>query len=259
MIDTHAHIYLPEFESDITSLLDKAQRNGVEKILMPNIGLDSIEPMLKLSEMYTNFCYPMMGLHPSYVNTKSDEILANMFALFSKHDFVGVGEIGIDLYWKQDDFLLQKAIFLQQCEWAIDLNLPVAVHSREATSEVLEIMEPLAKRGLKGVLHCFSGSEIEAKRAINAGFYLGVGGVVTFKKSGLDMILQQIPINSIVLETDSPYLAPTPHRGKRNEPYHLNLILQRVAEIYLKGPQEVKEITTKNAISLFPKCEQVKH
>jgi TatD DNase family protein len=250
-VDTHAHIYADEFKSDIDEVLEKCLDHGVKKIYMPNIDHTSIDGMMELEEKYLGRCVAMMGLHPCYVKKGFEKELYVVEEWLGKRSFAAVGEIGIDLYWDKSFFGQQQEAFRIQLGWAKQYGLPVVIHCRDSFEETISIVEELNDDQLSGVFHCFSGNIEEANRAIAAGFHIGIGGVATFKNGGLDKVIPHVDIRHIVLETDSPYLAPVPHRGKRNEPAYLPKIAQRVAQLLDISIQEVAEKTTHNAEVLF--------
>lgn len=251
MIDTHAHIYSEKFENDRKAILDRAFEEGVEKIFMPNIDLESITGMLQLADLYPERCIPMMGLHPCYVEHNYKETLDQIRPWFEKRHFVAVGEMGTDLYWDKTKLKQQQDAFREQCKWAIEMDLPIVIHCRESFWETVALINEFPEGSLKGVFHCFSGGMKEADTAIGLGFYLGIGGVATFKNGGLDVVLPHVDLSHIVLETDCPYLAPKPFRGKRNEPAYLSYIAERVAELKEVDLTTVNEHTTQNALKLF--------
>lgn len=252
MIDTHTHLYSAEFDNDRTDIVKKAIDAGVSKFLLPNIDSNSINGLHGLVEQFPNNCYPMMGLHPCSVKDNWQEELTIAKAWLDKGGYCAVGEIGIDLYWDKSTLAIQQAAFRQQIGWAKEKKLPIVIHVREAFNETFEIVDELNSKELSGVFHCFSGNLEQAKHIINYGdFKLGIGGVATFKNGGLDMVLPHIDLKHLVLETDSPYLAPVPHRGKRNESSYLKLIANRIAEIKNVEVDEVIQVTTQNALSLF--------
>lgn len=251
MIDTHAHIYVKEFKDDLNDVIEKSTDMGLKKILMPNIDNTSIEPMLEVEQKYPHICHAMMGLHPSSVKKGFEKQLYEVEEWLARRKFLAVGEIGIDLYWDKQFEAHQKEAFEIQIKWAKELNLPIVIHCREAFEETISIVEALHEDGLTGVFHCFTGSIEEAERIMKLGFYLGIGGVATFKNGGLDKVLPQIDLSKIVLETDSPYLAPMPKRGKRNEPSYLPLIAQRIADIKSIPLEEIRKTTSENAKALF--------
>ena len=251
MIDTHAHIYAEEFEEDIEEVVNRATAIGIDKILMPNIDANSIDAMLRLEENYTGICYAMMGLHPCHVKSDYKEQLKVVEEWFAKRHFLAVGEIGTDLYWDKTYWNPQVEAFHFQCEIALKYDLPVAIHCRKSLDENIAMVEEYSGKGLKGVFHCFTGSIVQAERIVDQGFYLGLGGVSTFKNGGLDRIIPHLEKSKIVLETDAPYLAPTPKRGKRNEPKLLIHICEKIAEYLKMSVKEVDELTTGNAERLF--------
>lgn len=250
-IDTHAHIFAKEFEADRADMMQRAQDTAVEKIFMPNIDHTTIDSMLDLERKYPAVCYPMMGLHPCHVKKDFQKELYEVENWLNKRKFSAVGEMGTDLYWDKTFWDQQVEAFTIQVGLAKKHNLPIVVHCRESIDQTLDLVEKLQDGKLKGVFHCFTGSKEQAERLAKLGFYFGIGGVATFKKSGLDTVIPHIPLDRIILETDSPYLAPTPHRGKRNEPAYIPLIGQRVAELKNSNLAEVQQATTKNALTLF--------
>ncbi|CAH0524346.1 TatD family hydrolase [Vibrio hippocampi] len=251
MIDTHAHIYAAEFDSDREQVIARARSAGMEYILLPNIDLDSIEPMLTTQASYPDLCRSMMGLHPCYVDGNVEQTLAQIHAWFDKHPFIAVGEIGIDLYWDKTYKAEQEHAFITQLDWAKQKDLPVVIHTRDSIEETLTLLESQQDGSLRGVFHCFGGSIEEAKAINKLGFHLGLGGVSTFKNSGMDKVIPELDLDYVILETDCPYLAPVPHRGKRNEPAYTQLVLERVAQCKEWDVQAVLEKTTHNAKRLF--------
>lgn len=251
LIDTHAHIYSPEFSEDIKDILTRAKAQQISKILMPNIDLESYTKMMALNVEYPELCIPMLGVHPCSVELEWESQLNNLFTNFETNKFVGIGEIGLDLYWDKTKFEAQKQALIWQCEFALKHDLPVALHTREATTETIEIIKPFSENGLRGVFHCFGDNLTLANEIISMGFYLGIGGVLTFKKSGLAETLAAVSLDHLVLETDSPYLAPTPYRGKRNEPAYTYEIAKKLAEVKGVSYSEVLSVTSENARKLF--------
>ena len=250
-IDTHAHIYADQFDPDRVDMLHRAEEKGVAKIFMPNIDHTSIDGMLELEIKYPKLCFPMMGLHPCSVNKDFEKELYVIENWLSKRKFAAVGEMGTDLYWDKTFWNQQVEAFKIQVSWAKNYRLPIVVHCRESMDQTIELVEPLQDGNLTGIFHCFTGTETQANKLIKLGFYLGIGGVATFKKGGMESVLPSIPLDRIVLETDSPYLTPAPHRGKRNEPSYIPLIGQRVAELKNVSVEELKKATTQNALKLF--------
>ncbi|NNE29819.1 MAG: TatD family hydrolase [Saprospiraceae bacterium] len=254
LIDTHAHLYVHQFEEDRKEMVLRAVNSGIASIFLPNIDSGSIQDMFDLESEFPGVCFPMMGLHPCSVKENFREELEKVEAWLDKRSFSGVGEMGLDLYWDKSFFEEQKEAFLYQCKLAVDHDLPIIIHSRLATAECLDLIKSLpSTRRPTGVFHCFGGTMEEAKEAIDLGFFLGIGGVLTFKKSGLDLIVKELGLNSLVLETDSPYLAPVPHRGKRNESFYIHQIAAALASTLQTEIEEVAGITTRNAKKLFEK------
>ncbi|MDG3086823.1 TatD family hydrolase [Vibrio hannami] len=251
MIDTHAHIYAQEFDNDRNEVICRAVEQGVNQILMPNIDLESIAPMLETEKAYPEICRSMMGLHPCYVDADVKQTLATIHSWFEKHNFIAVGEIGIDLYWDKTYRTEQEFAFVTQLNWAKEMGLPVVIHTRDSISETLELLKGEQDGSLSGVFHCFGGSVEEAKAITDLGFHLGLGGVSTFKNGGMDKVIPHLDLKDIILETDCPYLAPVPHRGKRNEPSYTELVAKRVADLKELTLAEVDKLTTNNATKLF--------
>lgn len=255
-IDTHTHIYGEEFTADIDEVIERAKASGATQLLLPATDAASAHDALLLAQRFPGFCYPLAGLHPEEVKenyaAELEKVRALLFAANSP--FVGVGEVGMDLYWDATFRAEQLTAFRLQAEWAHTLDLPLITHTRSAYPETLEVLEPWQKSSLKGIFHCFCGTKEEAERVLKfSNFYLGVGGLVTFKKSTLPQILTDVvPLNRLVLETDAPYMAPVPFRGKRNEPSFIPQVAQKLAEIYHTTPDEVGRITSENACKLFP-------
>jgi TatD DNase family protein len=252
-IDTHTHLYLTEFKNDIDQVIKDAIESGVTKLLLPNIDSSTTESMLNLSKKYPDNCFPMIGIHPCSVKEESIKSeLMHLEMMLLENKFLAIGEIGLDLYWEKTSLSLQQEIFTHQIELAIKYELPIVIHVREAFDEAIKIVEKLNCDKLSGVFHCFTGNEVDAKRIIALeNFYLGVGGVLTFKNSGLDKVMKTIPLNNILLETDSPYLAPTPFRGKRNESKYIVNIAKKLALIKDIEINTVRDMTTLNANNLF--------
>jgi TatD DNase family protein len=249
-IDTHAHIYAKEFDADREDMLARCEKEQVQKIYMPNVDHTSIDGMMELESRHTG-CMSMMGLHPCSVKKDFERELYLVESWLGKRKFAAIGEIGTDLYWDKTFWEQQKEAFTIQVNWAKKYKLPIVIHCRESIDETIALVEGLHDGKLKGIFHCFTGSVEQAKKIIALGFYLGIGGVATFKKGGLDAVLPEISLDHIVLETDSPYLAPTPHRGKRNEPSYIPIIAEKVATFKKTGLVEIKEATTNNALKLF--------
>jgi len=252
MIDTHTHLYSKEFDDDITDVISRAKREGVKKFFLPAIDSYTHDKMISLESKYPNEIFAMMGLHPCSVKFETwEKELSIVKKFLDERNFCAIGEIGIDLYWDKSTLEIQEKAFSIQIDWAIELDLPIIIHSRESFNEIFKILETKKKPKLRGIFHCFSGDIDQAFQAIDLGFYLGIGGVLTFKNGKIDKFLKNIPIEKIVLETDSPYLAPTPHRGKRNESAFINLVLYKLVDIYGISPKEIEEITDINALNIF--------
>lgn len=250
-IDTHAHLYLDQFEKDLKEVLKEARLSKIERVVLPNIDASSSEKLINLYQSDPQFFSPMMGLHPCSVNEEYKAELKQIEAQFLRQDFVSVGEIGLDYYWATKHKAAQIDAFKRQIAWSKEHKLPIAVHCREAFDDILSILEAEQNGNLKGVLHCFTGNEEQAKRLIGIGFYLGIGGVLTYKNSGLDKTIAPINLESLVLETDAPYLSPVPFRGKRNQSGYLIYIAEKLAEVKGLHIEEIAEKTTKNAKVLF--------
>jgi TatD DNase family protein len=250
-IDTHAHIYSKEFDQDRDEALRRCEENNVQRIYMPNVDHTSIDGMFEAELRWAGKCIPMMGLHPCSVKKDFQRELYVVEEWLSKRKFSAVGEIGTDLYWDKTFWEQQKEAFNIQVTWALRYKLPIVIHCRETIDQTIELVEQLQDGSLTGIFHCFTGTVEQAQKIMKLNFYLGIGGVSTFKKGGLDVVLPEIPLERIVLETDSPYLAPMPHRGKRNEPAYIPLIGSRIAEIKKISWEQVQKQTTINARSLF--------
>lgn len=251
LIDTHTHIYLPEFDADRDEAVKRAIQSGVVKLLMPNIDFDSVSLMLTVENNFPGICFPMIGLHPTSVREDSVSQLDRLEDLANSNKFYAIGEIGIDLYWDKSRLTEQILAFKRQVAFAIKTGLPVVIHSRDSFPEVFLGLEEFTGSGLKGVFHAFTGSLKDAEKAIGLGFKLGIGGIVTFKNSGLDKVVSQSGLENIVLETDSPYLAPVPYRGKRNESSYLCIINNKVAEIFGLSNEETATVTYATSVRLF--------
>ncbi len=254
MIDTHSHIYLDEFDADRSEVVERAKHNGVEAIFMPNIDLASIEPMLALAQQQPGYCFPMMGLHPTSVKEDYEDVLETILSWFERHQFSAVGEIGIDLYWDKSFRAQQIIAFEQQLIKAKTLGLPVVIHCREAFSEVFASVEKHLDAQLTGVFHSFSGSVHDVARIVEYGnFMIGINGIVSFKNSSIWESVKVIPTNRLVVETDAPFLAPVPYRGRRNEPAYVAEVVRHLANLLGLGFHELEDITSNNARRLFKK------
>ncbi|HEY3403873.1 MAG TPA: TatD family hydrolase [Ohtaekwangia sp.] len=250
-IDTHAHIYSDEFNADRADMLARCEEQGIGKIYMPNVDHTSIDGMMELENKDPKKYISTIGLHPCYVKKEFERELYLVEDWLRKRKFAAIGEIGTDLYWDKTFWEQQKEAFTIQINWAKQYNLPVIIHCRESLNETIEMMTSLSEGKVKGIFHCFTGSLEQAQQVIKLGFHLGIGGVATFKNGGLDKVLPEISMEHLVLETDSPYLAPVPHRGKRNEPAYIPLIAQRISDLKNISVDEVKLQTTQNALKLF--------
>jgi TatD DNase family protein len=250
--DTHTHLYSKDFDEDRTQQIDEAIAAGVKTFYLPNIDVESIEPMLAVEKQYPDNCLSMMGLHPCSVDEKYEEQLAVMEEWINKRPFIAIGEIGIDLYWEKAFLKQQQIAFKKQIEWAKKLNIPYDIHCRDAFNEVMEVVSEFKNDNIKAIFHCFGGTIEQAQQVLDAGdFKLGIGGVVTFKNAGLDKVVANIDLKDIVIETDAPYLAPAPKRGKRNNPDNVILVAQKIAEIKKISIEEVARVTTENANYIF--------
>lgn len=250
-IDSHSHIYSTQFDDDNDAMLERAATASVTKILMPAIDSGTHKNMIAMQNQHPGFCYSMMGLHPCSVKENYEEELHIIQNYLAEKKFIAIGETGLDFYWDKTFAPQQYLAFEQQILWALEYNLPIVIHSRNATPECIELISQYISKGLTGVFHCFGGSAQEAQSITNMGFYLGIGGVLTFKKSGLDDVLKNISLDHIILETDAPYLAPVPYRGKRNEPAYLPHIAQKLADVKQMSLDEIARITTGNTKILF--------
>ena len=251
LVDSHSHLFLEEFAEDLPFVMERARAAGVTHIFMPNIDSTTIEPMLSVCDTYRDFCFPMIGLHPTSVNESYEKELEIVAAnLETSGRFVAVGEIGIDLYWDKTFYKEQVIVFERQLNIAREMDLPIIIHSRDSLTEIFTVLKK-QHYNMKGILHCFPGTVEDAHRAIDLGFLLGIGGVVTFKKSSMAEVVGKIGTEYLVLETDAPYLAPVPYRGKRNESSYIPCIAAKIAEILGVDTKKVEETTTNNAMNLF--------
>jgi TatD DNase family protein len=251
LVDTHSHIYLPELADDLATILERAEKEGVSRILMPAIDAETHEAVLATEKAHPGTCYAMMGLHPCSVKANYADELKIARDYFEKKSFKAVGEIGLDFYWDLTFKEQQYAAFHEQIGWALQYDIPVVIHSRNSLDECINVVTEHQKGKLRGVFHCFSGTIEQAKKIIGLGFYMGIGGVVTFKNSGLDKVMNELDLENIVLETDTPYLAPAPFRGKRNEPSYLKYVVEKMVEIKKMSKEEIAKKTTANAERLF--------
>lgn len=251
LIDTHCHLYLPEFDADREAMLQRATSKGISAFYLPGIDSSVIDSMLAMEAAWPEQCFPMMGLHPCSVKENFKEELSIIEDWLGKRSFVAIGEIGLDFYWDKTFIQQQYEAFKQQMELALQYNLPIVIHSRNAMKECIDTVKPYAAKGLKGIFHCFGDSLDLANEIINMGFYIGIGGVITYKKSGVAEVVKDIPLDLIVLETDAPYLAPVPFRGKRNESSYISYVAEKIAEVKEMSVDEVAAVTTANARNIF--------
>ena len=249
--DTHTHLYSEQFDEDRDLMMQRAFEAGVSRFFIPAIDSSNNQRMFDLEAQYPEHIFLMMGLHPTSVQENYKQELRRVRERIDQRDFYAIGEIGIDLYWDQSFLNEQQEAFQTQIQWAKEKGWPIVIHCREAFDEIFEVLELEKGDDLRGIFHCFTGDLEQAKRAISYNMKLGIGGVVTFKNGKIDQFLDQIPLEHVVLETDSPYLAPTPYRGKRNESSYITLVLDKLAELYGKSYEEIAEITTKNSKEVF--------
>ena len=255
LVDTHAHLYLQQFDEDRSEMITRAQAKGVDTFYLPNIDSRSIPSMLQMELDFPGQCFAMMGLHPCSVKEDFEKELKLVEEWLGKRDFAAVGEIGMDLYWDKTFVKEQETAFRRQANWAKTLGLPIVIHSRETTDLLIELVREIQDGRLRGIFHCFTGTPEQAREIIDLGFYLGIGGVLTFKNAGLDKTVRTIDLKHLVLETDAPYLAPVPYRGKRNESAYVWNIAQKLSEIKKVSLAEVARITSENAEDIFKQVE----
>ena len=255
LVDTHTHLFVTEFDIDRADAVRRAVNAGVGTLCLPAINGESLPSLMAMCDEFPSVCHPMIGLHPTELGDDYEAVLDRMYDILKSDDrFVAIGEVGLDFYWDDTRKREQEEVFRRQIEWALETGLPLAIHSRSAFDELYAVMDDYRGRGLSGVFHCFSGSEEEALKLLSFdGFYLGIGGVVTYKKSTLPDVLKCVPLERVVLETDSPYLAPVPKRGKRNESAYVPYIADFLATLYGCSVEQVAAVTTANARKLFPK------
>ena len=251
-VDTHTHLFVDAFDDDRSEIVQKAIDAGVEKMLLPNIDIDTIDAMNSLAKDFPQHCFPMMGLHPGSIKEDWEERLEVVRKHLFEGDYIAVGEIGMDLYWDKTFVKEQAEAFRRQVEWAKELKLPVVIHAREAFEPIFEILDEINDDSLTGVFHCFTGTEEQANHVIQyGGFKLGIGGVLTYKKAALDQVLEKIDLKHLILETDSPYLPPVPYRGKRNESSYILHIAEKLTDVYGVPLSQIEEMTTNSARELF--------
>ena len=254
MIDTHCHLYSEELVQDIEAVLRRAEAAGIQKFYLPAIDCATTEKMLQLEEHYPGKCFAMIGLHPCSVKEDYLTELKHIEQLLQQRSFAGIGETGLDFYWDTTYKAEQYAALEKQIEWALQYKLPLILHTRNAMQETIDVVKRYKGTGLRGIFHCFGGTTGEARQVIDCGFLLGIGGVVTYKNSGLPAVLEQVSPEHLVLETDAPYLAPVPYRGKRNESSYMTETARKLAAIYNVTPEEIDRITTANAEKCFAKA-----
>ena len=252
MIDTHSHIYAEEFDADRTETIERAKSVGVEHIILPNVDSETLPRMLSLEAAYPGYCHAAIGLHPTSVDATFQTELNLIRSELERREWIAIGEIGIDLYWDKTFLNKQITAFQQQIEWSLEYNLPVIIHVRDSFRETMTALAPYCNKGLRGVFHSFVGTIEEANEIIDfGGFYMGINGIITFKNSGLAAVVEQIDLKHILLETDSPYLTPAPHRGKRNESAYTELVLKKLSDIYQIPVEKIDTQTSANAKELF--------
>ena len=256
-IDTHAHIYVDQFKDDLGEVINRCAAQDIQKILLPNIDIATIDQVFDLHKAYPTLCYPMVGLHPCSIDASWQDNLDHLFHYLDRPEVIAVGEIGVDLYWDQTFAKAQEEAFRHQIHWAKERSLPIVIHSRAAIDITIRIVQEEQDGNLTGVFHCFDQTVEHARQIIDVGFYMGLGGVITYKKNdALRNTVSQIPLSSIILETDAPYLPPVPYRGKRNESSYIPLIAERLADIHGADIDHIKSITSVNAKRLFQKISQ---
>jgi TatD DNase family protein len=253
LIDTHTHLYLNDFEKDIEDVIKKANDAGVERFYLPAIDSTETNALLSLEQAFPGKCFAMAGLHPCSVKADYKTELEFIYNQLTERSFAAIGETGLDFYWDKTFRTEQYEALQQQVNWALQFDLPIVLHTRNATQETIDVIAKNKSNDLRGIFHCFSGTKDEVQQIIDCGFFLGIGGVVTYKNSGLAEVISDISLEHIVLETDAPYLTPVPFRGKRNESSYLKIIAEKIAVIKNISVEEVAEITTKNAIAIFNK------
>lgn len=251
IIDTHAHVYLKDFDEDADLVIQRAKDEHVVQVLLPNIDLTSVDRLLALCDSHPSFYKPMIGLHPCSVKEDYREQLQKLKNYLARKDLIAIGEIGIDLYWDKTFKSEQIEAYRTQIEWAREKNLPIVIHSRDSLDLTMSIVEEMQDGSLSGVFHCFNGTLDQAQRIIDTGFYMGIGGVVTFKNAGVDKTVAQVSLDHLVVETDAPYLSPVPYRGSRNEPSYVSQVIDKISELHGIERDDVCKITTDNATKLF--------
>ena len=250
-IDSHTHLYLDAFKEDQEQMIQRAMKSGVKRMLLPNIDRLSVDSMFSLVENYPDNCFPMMGLHPTSVKENYLEELKHIESQLDRKGIIAIGETGIDLYWDQSFLKQQEEVFHTQIKWAMELDLPLVIHARESFPEIFKALDKTGGPGLRGVFHSFTGTREDLQKALSFNFMIGINGIVTFKNSNLGEVVQAVPLERLLLETDSPFLSPVPYRGRRNESSYLVEIAVRVSEIYNLTKEEIGQVTTQNALRLF--------
>ncbi len=250
LIDTHCHLYQPAFDADRDAMLERARQLGVERFYLPGIDAEVVPRMQAMAAAHPD-CFMMPGLHPCSVNENYQQELAAVERLLTEASYPALGEIGLDFYWDKTYTQQQFEAFRIQTEWALQYQLPIVIHTRNAMQDTINVVREYQGRGLRGIFHCFSGSYESAVQILDAGFLLGIGGVITYKNAGLAEVLARLPLGALVLETDAPYLTPVPHRGQRNESSYLQYIVARLCQVYQVPAEEIAAVTTANALALF--------
>ena len=251
MIDTHSHLYLPDFEEDLQAVINRCKAIGIEKVYLPAIDSSTHDDMMALAAAQPGWCIPMMGLHPCYVTANCQQEMSLVESWLAKQSFAAIGEIGLDFYHSTEFKQEQMDVFIWQMNLAMQLDLPIVIHSRSSIDECIKLIAEHGKGRIKGIFHCFGGDERQARKIIDLGFMLGIGGVVTYKNAGLAKLLETLPLDALVLETDSPYLTPVPFRGKRNESSYLTYVAAKIAEIKRMTVEKVALATTNNSKKIF--------
>lgn len=259
MIDTHSHLFVEEFTDDLTEVIQRAKEAGITHVFMPNIDDTTVADMLNVCNAYPDYCFPMLGFHPTSVDGESMEKVKAMKELLGEgHPYIAIGEVGMDLYWDKTYLKEQQQVLDEQIHWALEYDLPLVIHCREAFTKLFEVLAPYKNTQLNGIFHSFTGTSEEMEQVLDYDrFMIGINGVVTFKKSTLPQILQTVPLERLVLETDSPYLAPVPYRGKRNETSYIIKVAEKLAEVHGVEVGEIKKETTRNALKVFKRVEKV--
>jgi TatD DNase family protein len=254
LIDSHAHLYLKDFNEDIGDVIDRALSCGVSKMFLPNIDLSTIDALMEICKKHKGICFPMMGLHPTSVKENYHEELDKIYKKLEQEEFIAIGEIGIDLYWDKTYLKEQQIAFEQQIQWAKKMKLPVVIHARDSFDEIFEILDSENTPELSGVFHSFTGNVEQVKKILSYDFYIGLNGIVTFKNSELASVAKTIPLQNLLIETDSPFLAPVPYRGKRNESSYVIEVARKLAIVFNLDLEQMAELTSQNALRLFKRA-----